>query len=826
MRTIIERDVYLPEKPGRPWTKLGQWPCAWIACPDAGESPFVTAYRCRFSLSQAAQIRLHASADERYELYLDGELVGRGPERGDAENWFYETYDLPVSQGVHLLAARVWALGKMAPFAQMSVQPGFLLSPQAEYVELLGTGVAAWEAKRLEGIQFLDPAPAWGTGANLLVDGSRFSWGFELGYGKNWKPAITLKPATSLLSDYEYQPLRRMRPATLLAMFDQVVTTGKIRFVSAAESFDTTLIPIHANDHLPEEIGWDNLIHGRLSLTVPPYHTRRVIIDLENYYCAYPEIITSGGAGSRVRLLWAEVLFEEPEPRGPKGNRDEIENKYFIGVGDIFLPDGGNQRHFNTLWWQAGRYLELMVETGAESLTIERLILRETHYPVEMESAFSAAGERFNGIIPIMVRSIQMDAHETYMDCPYYEQLQYVGDTRLEILATYVMSRDDRLPRKALEMFAASRRADGLTQSRYPSRVVQIIPPFSLWWVGMLHDYALWRGDRAFIDQLMPVARGIIERFRLFIPEHGLLGVPYGWNFMDWVPGWDGGIPPEGSLGASGMINWQFVLVQLRLAELEDMLGNSLQADAGRLQAKLLAERVNLAFWDERRGLFADDLAKQHFTEHTQCLAILTDLLDQDRLKQVTSGLLQDGGLERTTVYFTHYLFEAYQKTGNIEAFFKRMQMWLDMPKIGLKTTFEMPEPSRSDCHAWGAHPLYHYFATILGIRPAGLGFKKVTITPLLGTLQHASGKLVHPDGEIEVDFHQDRFLHGTISLPAGVNGTLVCNGRSLRLNEGSQIFNSDRHRIISNGVLIKSGRWLCYDRWSEAFSFSFSPCG
>jgi hypothetical protein len=789
MRTIIERDPYLPEKLIQPWTKLGQWPCAWIAYPGAGEPPFVTAYRRRFSLKQAARIRLHVSADERYELYLDGELVGRGPERGDAENWFYETYDLAVGRSKHVLVARVWSLGKMAPFAQMSVQPGFLLSPQAEYVELLGTGVAGWEAKRLEGIQFLDPAPAWGTGANLLVDGSLFSWGFELGKGENWQPAITMKPATSLLSDYEYQPLRCMRPATLPAMFGQEVKAGKIRFVSAAASLDTALTPIIAHDHLSEETGWDRLICGDLSVTIPPYTTRRVIIDLENYYCAYPEIITSAGAGSQVRLLWAEALFEKPEARAPKGNRNEIENKYFIGVGDIFLPDGGNQRHFNTLWWQAGRYLELMVETGRDNLIIERLILRETHYPVEMESTFSATGQPLNRIIPIMVRSIQMDAHETYMDCPYYEQLQYVGDTRLEILATYVMARDDRLPRKALQMFAASRRPDGLTQSRYPSRVLQIIPPFSLWWVGMLHDYALWRGDRAFVEQLMPVARGVVERFRLFITKDGLLGVPYGWNFMDWVPGWDGGIPPEGSLGANGMINWQFVLVQQMLAELEDMLGNFQQAEAVRLQAKLLAERVSFSFWDERRGLFADDLAKAHFTEHTQCLAILSGLLGQEQLKQVTSSLLQDGGLEKTTVYFTHYLFEAYQKTGNIEAFFRRMQMWLDMPKIGLKTTFEMPEPSRSDCHAWGAHPLYHYFATILGIRPAGLGFKKVTIAPQLGPLQQASGKLVHPDGVIEVEFHQDRFLHGKISLPGGVSGALVYNGRSLPLKEGSQVF-------------------------------------
>ena len=48
--------------------------------------------------------------------------------------------------------------------------------------------------------------------------------------------------------------------------------------------------------------------------------------------------------------------------------------------------------------------------------------------------------------------------------------------------------------RKAIEMFDQSRMANGLTQSRYPSRVRQIIPPFSLWWVGMVYDYALWRG--------------------------------------------------------------------------------------------------------------------------------------------------------------------------------------------------------------------------------------------------------------------------------------------------------------------------------------------
>src|SRR6185369_12974243 len=141
------------------------------------------------------------------------------------------------------------------------------------------------------------------------------------------------------------------------------------------------------------------------------------------------------------------------------------------------------------------RYLEILVQTTDEALTLERFVFRETHYPLELESAFEASDPRLARVMPLMLRGLQMCSHETYMDCPYYEQLMYVGDTRLEVLTTYVATRDDRLPRKALRMFDLSRRTDGLTQSRYPSRFTQIIPPFSLWWVAMVHDYALWRDD-------------------------------------------------------------------------------------------------------------------------------------------------------------------------------------------------------------------------------------------------------------------------------------------------------------------------------------------
>ena len=75
-------------------------------------------------------------------------------------------------------------------------------------------------------------------------------------------------------------------------------------------------------------------------------------------------------------------------------------------------------------------------------------------------------------------------AHETYMDCPYYEQLQYAGDTRIQALVSFFMTGDGRLARQAINALDGSRTPEGLTFSRAPSRLPQYIPPFSLWWIG------------------------------------------------------------------------------------------------------------------------------------------------------------------------------------------------------------------------------------------------------------------------------------------------------------------------------------------------------
>jgi hypothetical protein len=326
-------------------------------------------------------VRVHVSADERYELFVDGEREGRGPERGDKLNWFYETYDLDLAAGEHVIVARTWWLGPAAPspHAQISVRPGFFLMAEGEHRDLLSTGIAEWECKVLGGYAFERPQVPGGfcaVGARVIVDGEAFDWDFERGEGDGWVKTTDLAKAAVASYISEHPPEWVLRPALLPAMMDEPNHAGVVRHIGEKRADAKDAMPVRAKEHLADEAtAWQRMLKGERPLVVAANTSRRIIIDLENYYCAYPELITTGGRGANVKVFWAESLYQQPEGHS-KGNRDELDGKYFLGMGDTFKPDGGPSRRFQTLWWEAGRYVQIDVQTKEEPLTIEAFNLR------------------------------------------------------------------------------------------------------------------------------------------------------------------------------------------------------------------------------------------------------------------------------------------------------------------------------------------------------------------------------------------------------------------------------------------------------------------
>jgi hypothetical protein len=123
--------------------------------------------------------------------------------------------------------------------------------------------------------------------------------------------------------------------------------------------------------------------------------------------------------------------------------------------------------------------------------------------PFERRARLEADDPGLARIQEVGWRTARLCAHETYMDCPYYEQLQYVGDTRIQALVSLYNSGDARLMRNAIDQIDDSRISSGATMSRYPTRLPQFIPSFSLWWIGMLHDYWWYVDDPAFVRRML-----------------------------------------------------------------------------------------------------------------------------------------------------------------------------------------------------------------------------------------------------------------------------------------------------------------------------------
>ena len=761
---------------------------SWVTLPNVGGAPFVLGFRLIVEQPHDTTLRCYVTADERYELYLNGERILGGSERGSAEAWYYETLDLPVKTGRNVLFARVWALDVKGPYAQCSVRPGFLFGAEAissgEADARWGTGLAPWEVKRIGGYDWIDDLD--------VMDGHHYPWGIERGEGDGWTKAV-INAEASTAHPTDLYPFRLLVPGTLPRMLNRPVPAGRVRFVEDVSRVDD--IRKHRVDpqrHLPEIAAQiADLLEGRSPLRVPAGKSYRAIIDLQDYFCAYPHFLASQGNDARITMGWAEALFEELKApfQGPKGNRHEIEKRFFSGLADTFILEGGANRNYTTLWWEAGRYVELLIETRDEELVLHELKFEETRYPLESESTFSASDERLPQLVPMLLRSLQMNAHETFMDCPYYEQLNYTGDTLIDCLVVYTITRDVRLVRKSLQLFHDSRIPQGLTQSRFPSRARQIIPPFSLLWVSMMRHHAWWRGEAELVRSLLAGTRTVLDAHLLHINSQGLLENLRGWNFLDWVVEWQDGVPPEGDPGrVSGPLNWLFVYALQAAVELETFAGEPELAVRYARLAQAHARATEAAFWNEERGLFADDLDHGCFSEHAQCLALLSGRAREPLAARAAEGLLHAPDLQRCTIYFSHYLFETFHKLNQPGPLFRRLDYWLKLPSQGFMTTPEQPEPSRSDCHAWGCHPLFHFYATLLGIRPATLGFTQVEIRPQLGSLQNAKGRMVHPEGWIEVDLRRaNNRLEGRITLPEGVTGLFHGTAGTQILRSGVQ---------------------------------------
>ena len=794
--TVTMTALFAGVAPAQGTVFAGAAPASWIAPPNIpGDSAVVFHARRTFDLaSKPERFVVHVSADNRYRLYVNGDEVANGPQRSDVMHWRYETVDIAskLRAGRNVVAALVWNWGATHPAAQHSHRTGFLLQGNGEREASINSG-GGWKlrvdsAYKFVPLGFGDVRGYYAASPGESVDAARYPWGWENsdfddsgwlsisapppgGRGGGGRGGGAANPIVGRLALRAAPGVGEgawlLVPRDIPPMEETPLRFASVRRVDGVSAAD-------------------GVIRGNADAVIPPKTKASILLDQSRTTNAYPILETSGGAGSTITLTYAEALVDA---NGQKGNRNDIEGRTVRGVHDVFKPDGGQRRRFQTLYWRSYRYVQVDVETADEPLRLHDVHGIFTAYPFRERGKFSSDLPWLRDVWAMNWNGARLGAHETYMDTPYYEQLQYIGDTRIQALISLYVGGDDRLMRQAIEHFDASRLPEGITQSRYPSELTQLIPPFSLIYVAMVHDFHMHRNDPAFVRERLAGIRGILDWYGHHVDSTGMLGPMPFWNYVDWSRPWPRGVPPRANEGHSGTISLLYAYALQHAAQLEEDVGVAGMGHAYRARADSIIRATRARTWDSNRRLFRDSPESPAFSQHTNVLALLTNSVPAPERRGLLERVLSDTTLAPATYYFGFYVFEALRVAGLADRYIELLAPWRQMLALGLTSTPENPEPTRSDTHAWAAHPNYGLLATVLGVRPSSPGFRTVRIAPALGSLKRAEGTIPHPSGDIDVILERvgANGLHGVVTLPTGLTGTFEWGGKQIPLRAGRQ---------------------------------------
>ncbi len=758
------------------------WNARWIEVPGATPHGYgVYHFRKSFDLqARPSTFVVDVSGDNRYVLYVNGKQVSFGPAQSDLAHWRYEHIDIAaqLQVGRNVLAAVVWNDGPYAAVSQVSNQTGFVLRAEAPENAQVNTN-ATWKCA-------LDPAYAarplandqrtgyWALGPNENFDAAQYPWGWQsIAFDDStWKPAHSISPAAARFS--RDSPNRWMLVPREIPLEEQ--SPERLQHVRQSSGVTVT----------------DAFLKGAGPITVPANTQASILIDQGHLTTAFPEIIFTGGAASQVTLHYAEALFTKAEHGVVKGNRNDIEGKIFLGPSDAYTADGGDRRFYRPLYWRTYRHIKLEVKTAARPLIIEDLRGVFTGYPflrkAQLQLPNDAADAETQRILETGFRTARLCAHETYMDGPFYEQLQYAGDSRIQMMVSLYTSGDARLMKNGIELLNSSRTSEGATYSRAPSELQQYIPPFSLWWIGMVHDYWMYVDDPAFVKDMLTGVHSVLDFYtRYQKPAGSLLRMPW-WNFVDWVKEWPNGEPLADADGSSAAaLDLQLLMAYQWAADLENALGSKALAAEYKAAAAKLSATVLASDWDETRGLFADQPAHTSFSQHVNTLAVLAHVTTRDQGKTIMQKVFADPSLAQSSIYFRAYTNAALREVGLGDKYLEVLDPWREMLSQGLTTWAEWNGPdARSDCHAWGASPNFELFRTVAGIESSAPGFARVQISPNLGKLKHVVATMPHPRGEIHVDLQRsETALTGDVVLPLGIYGDFIYAGLHRPLTPG-----------------------------------------
>jgi len=536
----------------------------------------------------------------------------------------------------------------------------------------------------------------------------------------------------------------------------------------------------------------DNFVKGNSPVQIPAHSQAILLFDYQTVTLGYPELTISGGKDAKITLHYAENLYNDDLT---KGDRNDIRNKHIRGVKDILIADGKSHFTFSPTWYRAFRFIQLDVETSEEPLTLEDFYHMATVAPIKRKAVFDCDNAVYRKIDEICWRTSYICTQDNLMSDAYYEQMMYVGDSRIHALVNLYMTGEDIWLKNAIEQFDYSRMPDGNITSCYPLKATFVHPNFSLVWIDMLHDFMMHCDDKEFITRYKQSIRSTLMWFEDNLLSNGLVGKPVDSYFVDWyndAPFEGEGLYPGSRNGNSAVVTFHYAATLLRTAELFDYLGETEEAKNYRVRAEKVKQDVVNACWDPEKGLFAENPDKKFYDERANIMGITARIFNEEEQKALFERCLRDSTISKSVYYFRFNHFKEMRRLGLSHYLDDVLDIWKNLLPLNMTTVPERMAKQRSEAHPWSASPSIAFIQNIAGITPAEPGYKSVDIQPELGELTWIEASYPHHKGNIKVELRKtdQGILEGSVELPLGLTGNFRWKEHTLVLKEGKQKIN------------------------------------
>ena len=675
---------------------------------------------------------LNIFADSRYKLYVNGKLTAVGPCRASSEVRYYDavniTEQLHIGENqieIHVLQLSCAIHDGSYIFLESVMRTGNMaLCVWGNCGDCTVQSDSGWLVAKENGLSFFRESPS--PDYNVAVLSERID--------VNYRANLHFEPAIEGRNLYCYE---------------------EAEGISSELAFTVKKRPIPMMYFTPK-----NLTEIRPGL-----------YDAGILTCGYVRL-RCGGKG-RLQVTYAESMSFLENGQIIKRKRDD-ESGLIIGDSDEITVDGICT--FEPYWMRTFRYIEIQSEGN---IRIDAFDYLETGYPLDVADGYDFGNEKDNKLFAISVNTLKRCMHETYVDCPYYEQLQYTMDTFSQMLFTYQLTTDRALAEKAIDDFAASYRVGSLTQSRFPVITAQYIPGFSLFFVLMLDEHAHRFGDLKFLRKYLHVADGIVDWFVQRLQNHM---VPRSalWDFIDWSEEYD-----DGCIDSKAPITTYSLMLAYtleRLSCMHQMLGNTV-ACYNELAQKIKAS-VKAQCFDESCCFYTDTPEKDHYSQHPQIWAVLCGMETGQTAKEL---LIRSNTLKNaiTSAYMYLYL-RALEMADIYDESVAMMDQLRQLVDLGCTSTPEtLFEHNRSECHAWSAVAIYEFTAKVLGVTYHD---GQIRIAPYIAGRPYAKGAVATPAGMVQCKWEKsDTEFTVSISLPGEQTALLTLpDGRILQAGTGT----------------------------------------